>query len=348
MCWWFPATVQHWLLGNLCSCCPLEYNSDGSCAFCPFKVKILTGWLHPSLFTSPSWQWHLYAQSSRMVLWSWISAAMPKHQWYNILQHTTLHLAKMQPVWSQAGSTQLLPAPETVSYQLWFPSIEYWPLSFHLEWLYSCGLHQWLSHVHARWYNHWWSLPMLVHRISSTRWRWHCRLSWDSDHPYNWTRWLHYHHNDTTQLDWSNFGRCWSHRWKSDTETHAHDTSPSTKSVHHPIWCYWNYRSIIGKLNFLVQNTCPDISMPVHMCTHYVNSPNWSHQDAVKYLWWYLHYSWTCSLILKPTDNNCLNAYVDSDFAGMWSHATSQLRDSTISHISYIITFCGCPIHWVS
>ena len=53
-------------------------------------------------------------------------------------------------------------------------------------------------------------------------------------------------------------------------------------------------------------------------------------------------------MILKPTDDNCLNTYVDSDFTGMWSHATSQLHDSTVSHTSYIITYCGCPIHWVS
>ena len=46
----------------------------------------------------------------------------------------------------------------------------------------------------------------------------------------------------------------------------------------------WNYWSLIGKLNFLMQNTCPDISMPMHMCARYVNNPNCSHQDIVKYL----------------------------------------------------------------
>ena len=32
----------------------------------------------------------------------------------------------------------------------------------------------------------------------------------------------------------------------------------------------------------------------------------------------------------------------------MWSHATSQLRDSAVSRTGYIITFCGCQVHWVS
>ena len=100
-------------------------------------------------------------------------------------------------------------------------------------------------------------------------------------------------------------------------------TAPSNAS--------WNYCSIIGKLNFLTQNMHLDISMPVHMCAWYVNNPNWSHHDAVKYLCQYLHCTWTRCLILKPTDNNHLHAYVYSDFAGMWSHATSQLHNSTIS-----------------
>ena len=111
----------------------------------------------------------------------------------------------------------------------------------------------------------------------------------------------------------------------------------------------WNHRSMIGKLNSLTQNTHPDILMAIHMCARYVNNPNWTHQDAVKYLCCYLHFSRNHGLILlKPTSDNCLNAYVDSDFARQWSHATSQLWDSAISHTGYVIIYCGCPIHWVS
>ena len=36
----------------------------------------------------------------------------------------------------------------------------------------------------------------------------------------------------------------------------------------------WSYCLIIGKLNFLAQNTHPDISMAVHMCARFVNKPN--------------------------------------------------------------------------
>jgi len=50
-----------------------------------------------------------------------------------------------------------------------------------------------------------------------------------------------------------------------------------------PFDANWNYRSVIGKLNFLAQNTRPDVSMAVHMCARFVNQPNRIHQDTVKY-----------------------------------------------------------------
>jgi hypothetical protein len=110
----------------------------------------------------------------------------------------------------------------------------------------------------------------------------------------------------------------------------------------------WKYRSVIGKLNFLAQNTRPDISMAVHMCARYVTNHNRIHQDAVKHLCRYLHYTRTRGLILRPSGDNSLNAYVDSDFAGMWSRETCQLRDSAVSRTGYVIMYCNCPIHWIS
>jgi hypothetical protein len=40
--------------------------------------------------------------------------------------------------------------------------------------------------------------------------------------------------------------------------------------------------------------------------------------------------------------------FVDADFAGMWHHEYSELRDCALSHSGNIVTYCGCPIHWVS
>jgi hypothetical protein len=39
---------------------------------------------------------------------------------------------------------------------------------------------------------------------------------------------------------------------------------------------------------------------------------------------------------------------VDADFAGMWHQVHSAMRETILSRTGYIITYCGCPIHWVS
>jgi hypothetical protein len=40
--------------------------------------------------------------------------------------------------------------------------------------------------------------------------------------------------------------------------------------------------------------------------------------------------------------------FVDADFAGMYHREHSSLRDNVLSRSGYIITYCGCPIHWAS
>jgi len=65
-----------------------------------------------------------------------------------------------------------------------------------------------------------------------------------------------------------------------------------------------NYRSIIGKLNFLAQSTRPDISYAVNSCAHYLNSLNNKHYLAVKQIGRYLYGTCMKGLILTPTPEN--------------------------------------------
>ncbi|KAG7339612.1 reverse transcriptase RNA-dependent DNA polymerase [Nitzschia inconspicua] len=44
----------------------------------------------------------------------------------------------------------------------------------------------------------------------------------------------------------------------------------------------WNYKSVIGKLNFLEKCTRPDTSYAVHQCARYMAEPRQSHAEAVK------------------------------------------------------------------
>ncbi len=45
----------------------------------------------------------------------------------------------------------------------------------------------------------------------------------------------------------------------------------------------WNYRSVLGKSNFLAQNKCPDISFTVHRCARFCTRPTALHELAVKH-----------------------------------------------------------------
>jgi hypothetical protein len=116
----------------------------------------------------------------------------------------------------------------------------------------------------------------------------------------------------------------------------------------HPRTEQWNYRSIIGKLNYLAQNTRPDISFTVHQCAHFSSKPTALHDLAIKRIGRYLLHSKDKGLILHPKKDFRLDMYVDADFAGMWHKDFSELRDCALSRTGYIITYCGCPIHWAS
>ena len=50
----------------------------------------------------------------------------------------------------------------------------------------------------------------------------------------------------------------------------------------------WEYRSVIGKLNFLEKSTRPDIAFAVHQCARYSSNPKQSHSAAVRYIVRYL------------------------------------------------------------
>jgi hypothetical protein len=47
-----------------------------------------------------------------------------------------------------------------------------------------------------------------------------------------------------------------------DTILYADSEGPARQET-------WNYRSIIGELNYIVNNTRPDITMVVHQCAHF-------------------------------------------------------------------------------
>lgn len=115
-----------------------------------------------------------------------------------------------------------------------------------------------------------------------------------------------------------------------------------------PMQATWNYRSVIGKLNFLAANTRPDIAMAVHQCARFSSSPHLEHEKAVKHLCRYLLGTRHQGIILKPSGSATLDAFCDSDFAGTWTRDTSHLRSSALSRTGYVLTYANCPVLWVS
>jgi hypothetical protein len=63
----------------------------------------------------------------------------------------------------------------------------------------------------------------------------------------------------------------------------------------------WNYRSVIGKLNYLAQMTRPDISMAVHNCARFSIHPTYLHEQADKRISRYLFATQDKGLVYKPT-----------------------------------------------
>jgi hypothetical protein len=65
----------------------------------------------------------------------------------------------------------------------------------------------------------------------------------------------------------------------------------------------WNYPSVIGQLNYLAQNSRPDISFAVHQCARFSKAPQALHEKAVKRIIYYLQCTRDKPLIMKPNKN---------------------------------------------
>jgi hypothetical protein len=111
----------------------------------------------------------------------------------------------------------------------------------------------------------------------------------------------------------------------------------------------WDYRSVIGKLNFLEKSTRPEIAYAVHQCAMFSSNPKKSHANAVRYLCCYLAGTNDKGLILRADPNKSFEVHVDCDFTGNWVKEDAMNDPSTAkSRTGYIISYGGCPVLWAS
>jgi Reverse transcriptase (RNA-dependent DNA polymerase) len=117
---------------------------------------------------------------------------------------------------------------------------------------------------------------------------------------------------------------------------------------HGPRTDTWNYRSAIGILQYLSNNTRPDISFAVSQVSRFANDPRCTHESAVKHIVRYLRTSEDKGLIVKPSTAIPLECWCDSDFAGLFGHESHEDPRSAKSRTGFIITFGGMPLIWKS
>ena len=111
----------------------------------------------------------------------------------------------------------------------------------------------------------------------------------------------------------------------------------------------FDYRSIVGKLNYLEKGTRPEIAYAVHQCARFCINPKRSHGDAIIQIAKYLKGTRDKGIIMNPDLSKSLEVYADADFAGNWHKETAPLDAATAkSRTGYVITLHGCPLIWHS
>jgi len=111
--------------------------------------------------------------------------------------------------------------------------------------------------------------------------------------------------------------------------------TPASKSVKlnrdlhgAPFMEEWNYRSVIGKLNFLEKSTRCDLSYSVHQCAWFSAHPRQSHAIAVKRIVKCLILTRDKGVILNP-QRHSFDCWVDADFVGNWDRVNADVDPST-------------------
>ena len=143
----------------------------------------------------------------------------------------------------------------------------------------------------------------------------------------------------------------------------AATTNHLTKDEHGPARKEsWNYRSVIGMLNFLVNSTHPELTFAVHQCARFCANPKHSHEQAVKNIIRYIIGTCKChslekgcstgcqGIIYKPDKSQGVVVFVDASFAAEWDWDPNSPEEpaSMLSRTGFVISVYGCPILWQS
>ncbi len=111
----------------------------------------------------------------------------------------------------------------------------------------------------------------------------------------------------------------------------------------------FNYRSGVGKLNYLAQTTRPDIMYAIHQIAKYLSDPRQSHGKAILYLVRYLKKTHNLRLQFKLDPKKGFECYCDANFSRNWNKVFAAVDPSTAkSQSEWIIFYAGYPVSWAS
>ena len=111
----------------------------------------------------------------------------------------------------------------------------------------------------------------------------------------------------------------------------------------------WEYRSVIGKLNYLEKSTRGELAFAVHQAARFSADPREPHSKAVFHICRYLAGTQDKGMIFKPDETLGLEVFADADLAGTWNKETAENDPSTArSRAGFLIRYAGCPILWSS
>ncbi len=111
----------------------------------------------------------------------------------------------------------------------------------------------------------------------------------------------------------------------------------------------FNYRSVVGMLLYLANNTRPDIAFAVNQCARFSHDPKEPHEKALKRVGRYLLHTPTGGITYtKHTETPSLDCWVDADFAGLWTYEDVQDPTCVRSRTGYIIKLGNTPVVWAS
>jgi hypothetical protein len=109
----------------------------------------------------------------------------------------------------------------------------------------------------------------------------------------------------------------------------------------------FSYMSIVGMLLYLSGHTRPDITFAVNCCAHYMFCPKHFHELVLKRVGHYLKQAFDQGMVMNPSSDVCkIDAYPDTDFAGMYGYEEHTDPACTKSWTGFIITFADCPVLW--